>query len=63
MININGYGKKEAKTMDDASKWWDSKKKELQKCIDEALEGSDGEKKKVFEVMKEMVANVKVKAV
>jgi hypothetical protein len=47
--------------MDNAKRWWDSKKKELQKNIDEVLEKSYGEEKKIYELMIAMIDSVKIK--
>jgi hypothetical protein len=47
--------------MGEARKWWDSKKVELQKSIDEILEKSSGEDREIYELMKLMVENTRVK--
>ena len=47
--------------MEDAKKWWESKKIELQKSIDEVLKNSAGEERTVIEIMKAMIENARVK--
>jgi hypothetical protein len=47
--------------MDDARRWWESKKVELQKTIDEVLKKSDGEEKRIYELMIAMIDNTKIK--
>lgn len=48
--------------MKDARKWWDSKKIELQKNIDEILEKSSGEEKKeIYKMMKYMIESARIK--
>ena len=47
--------------MEDARKWWDSKKVELQKNIDKLLDSSAACEKEVLTIMMDMVNKVKVK--